>query len=117
MTFEVLQYKSKHNKLCQKSLFEYYERNPKDKNFAKRFFHRQQLYTIKKKKDSCIIYSNGKKSYASDLLEEGLSIVPIHFKDKVLEYKYRKIEKQAIISRKGLWNNPILRNCISQIEF
>ena len=115
-TFDILQYKSKHNELCQKTLLEYYDRYPKDKNFAKKHFHTQQYYNIKKKKSSCIIYAEGKKSYAALLLEKGLAIVPTHFKDKVFEHKYRRIENQAKISQKGLWNNSILRNCITQIE-
>ncbi len=116
ITFDILQFKSKHNELCQKTLLEYYEKYPKDKNFAKKYFHPQQYYNIKKKKSSCIIYAEGKKSYSAFLLEKGLAIVPTHFKDKVFEYKYRRIENQAKTAQKGLWNNPILRNCITQIE-
>jgi len=116
ITFDILQYKSKDNALCQKALLEYYDKYPKDKNFAKKHFHTQQYYNIEKKKSSCIIYAKGKKSYSSILLEKGLAIVPTHFKDKIFEYKYRKIENEAKISQKGLWSNPILRNCISQIE-
>ncbi len=115
-TFDVLQYKSKDNELCQKALLEYYDKHPQDKNFAKKHFHTQQLYNMKKKKSSCIIYAEGKKSYSALLLEKGLAIVPIHFKDKVFENKYRKIENQAKITKKGLWKNPVLRNCMAQIE-
>ncbi len=115
VTFDMLKYKSKSSKLCQKSLNDYYENNPKDRYFALTLLYINQLYPFDKKKDSCIIYAKGKRSYAELLLEKGLAVVPRDFDDKVLSFKYRRIENWAKINKKGLWSSPILRNCISHI--
>ncbi|MEA3522954.1 MAG: thermonuclease family protein [Campylobacterota bacterium] len=116
VTFEMLLHKSQKNTICHQSLLKYYENFPQDKFFAQGHFHRQQQYILEKKKGYCIIHAQGKKSYAALLLKKGLAIVPIHFKDKHIEFKYRRIENQAKIEKKGLWKDPILRNCIRQIE-
>ncbi len=116
VTFEMLSYKSQNNELCKNELLNYFDKYPKDENFAENHFYLQQQYVFEKKDNACIIYVSGKKSYSELLLEEGLAIVPVSFKDEIFEFKYRRIENQAKIDKKGLWNNPILRNCISQVE-
>jgi hypothetical protein len=115
LTFEMLLSKSDANGLCQKSLNQYFKIHPQDKFLARRYFHLQQYYSFKKYEDSCMIYAQGKKRYAQMLLERGLAIVPIDFDDKAVAFQYRRIENQAKKDKKGLWNDPVLQNCMMQL--
>jgi len=116
VTFEMLMFKSRDNELCQKALFEFYDKNPLYKSFAKKHFYPQQQYIFERKKSSCIIHASGKKNYSAMLLENGLAIVKKSFKDRILEPKYRRIENGARFKKVGLWSDRVLRNCITQIE-
>jgi hypothetical protein len=116
VSFDMLFNASKNNELCRKTLLQYYKKHPKEKNFAKNYFHINQQYAFERKDSSCIIYAQGKRSYAELLLKNGMAIVAKGFRDEVIKFKYKRIENQAKIEKKGLWDNPILRNCISQIE-
>jgi hypothetical protein len=116
VTFEMLRNKSKDNALCQKNLNQYFEMHPQDQYLARRHFHLQQYYSFEMRGDRCVIYAQGKKRYAQILLERGLAIVPIGFDDRVLDFGYRRLENEAKREKKGLWSDPVLRNCMKQLE-
>ena len=116
VTLEMLMHQSRSDEICHNALVDFYLRNPLQKHFAQRLFHTQQQYMISEFGDYCQIRVSGKRSYASLLLREGLAIVPQQFDDDFVAYDYRRLERDARNSQKGIWADPVLRNCMKMLS-
>ncbi len=115
-TLEMLMEQSRSNEICYNALADFYLRHPLQKHYAERLFQIRQQYMVEEFGDYCQIMVSGKRSYASLLLREGLAIVPLKFDDAFVAYGYRRLERGARNTEKGIWADPVLRNCMKMLS-
>ncbi|MBN2781808.1 MAG: hypothetical protein JXQ66_01045 [Campylobacterales bacterium] len=99
-------------KNCTDELNLFYRQSPLLKYFSLNNLHLKQTYHLEYKNNSCLVYSNGKKTLSELLVEEGLATKQKYLDDKEFNYKLDNAQKRAIFRNKGLHKNTILRNCM-----
>ena len=115
LALEELSQNSKIGSICQKSIQNFYLKNPTLKQFAQLKLHYMQMYKLEFKKSRCILYAQGQKSYSELLLESGLAVVKPIFLDDEFSYSFSKAQKSAKLLKRGVWKEKIMNNCIESL--
>jgi hypothetical protein len=100
---------------CRKIIQNYYLQHPNDFYFTENLFKRGQRYHIEFKKDACVIYAQGEYTLSELLLKKGLAIRKPNFQDKEFKASFYKAQKIAKDNKKGIWKDPVLRDCLVDI--
>jgi len=111
ISIDTLYANSTDNSSCKKSVVAFYKKNPYSKYFAQNILKIKQMYHIEFKKNSCIVYAQGAKSYSELLLESGLAVVKPLFKDEEFSAKFKKAESRAKGAKLGMWKSNLLIEC------
>ena len=99
--------------VCKKKIVKFYIQNPKLKYFSIRLLKLFQMYHIDVKKDlRCVIYAKGMKTLSELLIEKGLAIKKPYLKDEIFKYRFETAQKGASYHKRGLFKDPILKNCM-----
>ena len=115
ITLEKLYISSTKDSACQKSIKNFYIKNPILEQFVSRVLKSQQMYHIELKDSKCIIYAQGEITLSELLLRKGLAIKQPIFKDEEFKDYYAIAQRKAKMDREGLWNENIFKNCINEL--
>jgi len=115
ITLEELYKESSFDTVCKKSIYEYFTKRPDLTYFVAKKMHTFQLYNIKVMGEKCIVNIDGEKSLSEVLLEEGLAVRKPLLRNEEYHYYFYKSELKAKISRKGIWESNIMKECIADI--
>jgi len=115
-TLEKIYSNAKPNSRCQKSIQNFYLKYSNLQQFAQRKLKVQQMYKIELKEKGCVFYSDGQKTYAEVLVENGLAVVDPNFADKEFKYSYNDVQKSAKSLKIGLWKERIIDDCLSSFN-
>jgi len=100
---------------CKESVEILYKKNPNLRYFTQNILKIKQMYHIEYKKESCIIYAKGAKSYSELLLENGLAVIKPLFIDEEFSSSFQKAENRAKSSKLGIWKSDLLTQCIAEL--
>jgi len=115
LTLDELYQKAKDNSMCQKSIKEFYTKNPILLTFTKSLLKQRQLYKIKFKQSRCIIYARGQSTLSEILLKNGLAVLKPKFNDREFVYLFKSAQSYAQKAEIGLFKNKITSKCISEL--
>ena len=115
LTLDELYEKSVVGSVCQKSIREFYAKNPTTLSFTDSLLKQRQLYNIEFKDNRCILYANGQVVLSEILLRNGLAVLKPRFKDKEYRYLLNAAQNYAKKSEIGLFKNKITNKCISEL--
>jgi len=102
------------NEVCMVAVLDLYTKNLNLKYFTENFLHIQQNYVVELKKNGCVLYASGQKTLSEVLLENGLAIKPMNFKDKEFRYSFLKAQRKAEFEKKGIWRDTIKGKCLGE---
>jgi len=105
------------SKRCKATLEKYFQTYPKDFYFSSYHnIYAQQKYHLEFYTDAsrCTIYTQGRVSYARELLQNGLAQVEKGFKNKLLQERYKEDELNAKALKVGMYRSFVPRDCISE---
>ena len=102
------------NSVCRVAVFDLYEKNPTLRYFAENFLKLNQNYIVRLKQDGCILYASGQTTLSELLLQNGLAIKPMSFKDKEFRYSFIKAQRKAEFEKKGIWKDNIKGKCLGE---
>ena len=115
-TIEDLDFISKEESLCKKSIHTFYKKNPKSKYYLFYKLHLKELYHLEVIEKECIVYVDGEKTLSELLLEKGLAMKKESVENKELKHSFYKVELRAKKNQAGIWNSKIPVDCISEIK-
>jgi len=98
--------------ICKKKVEEFYIKNPMLKHFSAGILKIFQMYHIDVKDKKCIIYAKGMKTLSELLIEKGLAVKYPYLKDEIFKYKFDTAQKGALYHKRGLFKDPVLKNCM-----
>lgn len=101
---------------CKKSVLEFYKKNPNARYFSLNLLKIKQMYHLEVREKECLVFAQGEKSLSEILLENGLAFQKPHFKDKEYKFIFYQAQQRAKYTKKGLWSENIMVNCISEIN-
>ncbi len=113
-TLDMVYTKQGMGKVCKKALKRFIISNPKLHNFAKYRLHREQSYHVERKKNGCVIFLAGKKTFSEELLSAGLAIKEPFFNDEECNVYFHHATQNAKLHRRGIWQDIRLQNCIAE---
>lgn len=96
---------------CRDVIDSFYQAHPESYHFAQNRLRRYQRYHLEIRRNSCIIYAMGMRSYAELLLEEGLALQKPSENDEILQYRFRHAQEMARSGKKGVWSETKWSKC------
>ena len=115
VTLEKLYNTSAIDSLCRKSVESLYAQDPNIRYFSLRLLKPMQTYHVEFQEKSCVLYANGEKTLSELLLAEGLAFIKPAFGDDVFNAVFSKAQMAAKLSKKGLWRENILKECMVEL--
>lgn len=116
LSIDELYRKSGFDSKCKESIKGFYEKRAELKYYTSSKLNVMQSYSIELKNDNkCIVYASGGKTLSEFLLENGLAVLKPLFKDEEFKYYFNKSQQNAKMKRKGIWQDNITKECISDI--
>jgi len=112
VTLEQLYNASTIDSLCRKSVDGFYAQDPNMRYFSLRLLKPMQTYHVEFQNKSCVLYAKGEKTLSELLLAEGLAFIKPAFDDEVFNAVFFKAQMTAKLSKKGLWRENILKECM-----
>ena len=89
---------------CREAIKSFYRADPQAYYFAQNRFKKYQRYHLEIRKESCIIYAMGMRSYAELLLEEGLALQKPSVNDEIWQYRFSRAQERGRSGKKGAWS-------------
>jgi hypothetical protein len=115
ITLEELFSRSETNSPCQKSINEFYLKNPMQRYFAQNILKNRQTYHLEFKQNSCVLYAKGKLSMSELLIKNGLAFKKPKFKDEEFEHSFTQAQNYAKRLEIGLFKEKIQNKCVSEL--
>jgi hypothetical protein len=97
---------------CKKKVEEFYKRNPNAKFSSSNVLKIMQMYHLEFKDKGCVLYANGQTTLSEMLLAEGLAFIKRGFQDDEFHTLFYKAQENAKLSKIGLWEENILKDCM-----
>lgn len=116
ITLDELYENSKMNSKCKQSIQGFYKRHPDLKYFTMELLKIRQMYHIEFKDKECVVYAKGEVTLSEILLKEGLAVNKPKFKDEEFQYLFEKAQQSAKLSKKGIWGEKVLKDCIAELN-
>ena len=113
-TLEKLYLTSAENSECRDELKNFYKMNPELKYFSYSQLKVMQMYHLEFIEDGCILYAKGQKSLSELLLREGLAYIKPDFENDEFGAVFKKAQESAIINKRGVWQDNIVKVCTIQ---
>ncbi|MDQ7045687.1 MAG: hypothetical protein Q9M32_07230 [Sulfurimonas sp.] len=115
-TLEELYRNSPNTSQCRKSISNFYKKRMDLRYFSHTKFITLQSYSLIFKQKKCIINVAGEKSYNEFLLDTGLGIKVPEKLDKEYDFVFHRSQREAKLSKRGLWGFNIAKECTSSIK-
>ncbi len=112
IALEEIYYKESLPPICKNRLDKFYIQNPDLKYFSLRLLKVKQTYHLSFKDETCIIYASGLKTLSESLVENGLAVNKLLREDDEFKYPLRSAQEKAVFSKKGMFKDKILSNCM-----
>ncbi len=100
---------------CKKNYQQFQQKNPKLYFFAYYHFHVKQNYMVELKKEGCLVFSKGQKTYSEFLLEKGLAIIDPKIKNEKYKNYFFYAQQRAKRNKKGIWGDSAMQKCIAEL--
>ena len=102
---------------CKKSIEKFYNKRKDLIYYTNSKMKVYQSYPIIFKKDKrCIINIAGEKTLSEFLIEKGLAVKKLLFKDREYNYYFEHAEKKSKLNQEGIWKENSLEDCRSYID-